>query len=239
MTIKYNDPYGSRKYAQLKGDKRDSYFKIVFSEAVIHKTDEAYILFGQVDEYQGVVRSFKPENAIISGLCIVPFYGQEYEIRKKDRDGNWTSDKIQPSIFEKTLFEIIEANEDDWMPHEASIKGSITHIPDNMLFPMDSRGCKEMVTNNATYEQIDSTGNVPDYVPPSLGGQRKSYGSYQKIGMEDKLLFIKKELIDSVSNQSLSTDDSLSKLMRQFCNENNQDEAFQQLYFDLLMSIVR
>ena len=108
-----------------------------------------------------------------------------------------------------------------------------------MLSSMDSRNCKEMVRDNAIYEQIDSTGNIPDYVPPSSTGQRKSYGSYQKIGMEDKLLFIKKELTDSISSQSLSTDDSLRKLMRQFCNENNQDEAFLQLYFDLLMSIVR
>ena len=39
MTIKYNDPYGNREYAQLKGDKSDAFFKIVFDEATLHKTD--------------------------------------------------------------------------------------------------------------------------------------------------------------------------------------------------------
>ena len=239
MTIKYNDPFGNRKYAQLKGDKRDSYFKVEFSEAVVHKTDESYILFGQMDTYQGVVRSFKPENAITPGLCIIPFYGQEYEVRKKDKEGNWSSEKIQPSVFEKTLFDIIKADEDIWMPFTASIKGFITHIPDSMLSNLEGEALTAMVSNNVMYEQIDASGNIPDYTPTTTGGQRKSYGGYQKVTMEDKLAFIKKELIDSVSTESLSTNDSLCKLMRQFCIENNEDETFQQLYFDLLMSIVR
>ena len=239
MVIKYNDPYGNRKYAQLKGEKHDAFFKIVFSEAVIHKTDEAYILFGQVDEYQGIVRSFKPENPIAPGLCIVPIYGQEYEVRKKDKDGNWSSSKVQPSLFEATLYELIKNNEDDWMPHNASIKGQITHVPDTMLASQDKASRESFVSNNVEIEQIDSTGKIPDYTPSTTGGQRKSYGGYQKVTMEDKLVFIKKELVDSIESNTISVDDSLGKLVHVFNDEHDDDENYQQLYFDLLMSIVR
>ena len=96
MTIKYNDPYGKREYAQLKGDKSDAFFKITFDEATLHKTDEGLIFYGNITDYQGVVRSFKPELPIESGVCVVPFYSQEYEARSKDKDGNWSSNKVQP-----------------------------------------------------------------------------------------------------------------------------------------------
>ena len=46
MTVKYNDPYGNRKHAQLKGDRTDSYFKIIFDEATLHETDEITSLLG-------------------------------------------------------------------------------------------------------------------------------------------------------------------------------------------------
>ena len=239
MVIKYNDPYGQRKYAQLKGDKSDSYFKIVFSEAVIHKADDSYILFGQIEGYEGVVRSFKPENPILPGLCTVPIYGQEYEIRKKSKDGEWTSDKVQPSIFEKTLFDLIKSNEDDWMPHNASIKGQITHVPDSMLLSMDEQGRKMFVNNNIVKDQIDSSGKIPDYTPQASSGQRRSGGSYQRVTMEDKLEFIKKELVESISANGLSTNDSLGRLVETFCLEHPNDENYQQLYFDLLISIVK
>lgn len=239
MVLKYNDPYGSRKYAQLKGDKRDCYFKLVFSEAVVHKTDEAYILFGQVDEYQGIVRSFRPENPITPGLCIVPLYGQDYEVRKKDKNGEWSSEKMQPSIFEKTLFNHIQENEDDWTPHNASIKGQITHLPDGMLEGQNDVTRTQFVANNVSIEQVDSTGNIPDYTPSASGGQRKSYGGYKGISMEERLLFVKKELCDSIAANGFTADNSLGLLTKTFVQEHPGDENYTQLYFDLLISIVK
>ena len=239
MPIKYNDPYGSRKYSQLKGDKSDSYFKLVFSEAAFHKTDEGYTLFGFVDEYQGVIRSFKPEAPILPGLCIVPFYGQEYETRKKDKDGNWDSEKVQPSLFENTLCDLIKEYEDVWMPHNASIKGQITHVPDGMIASQSQEDRINFVSNNVSIEQIDSTGKIPEFTPYTPTSGRKSYGGYKGVSMEDKLSFIKKELVDSIRESTITADDSLGVLTEMFCKEHEGDENYQQLYFDLLISIVK
>lgn len=239
MVIKYNDPYGNRKYAQLKGDKGDSYFKIVFSEAVIHKADDGYVLFGQVDEYQGVVRSFKPENPIQPGLCIVPFYSQEYEIRKKDKDGSYSAQKMQPSIFEKTLCSLVSDYQEEWMPYNASIKGHIAHIPDSMLSGQDATGVINFVQNSVSYEQIDSSGNIPDYDPSSSGSYQKSYSGYKRASIEDKLAFIKKELCDSIKASGFTSEAPLGSLVSAFNSEHQDDENYVQLYFDLLVSIIR
>ncbi len=88
MTVKYLDPYKDDKYGKLKGDKSEAYFGVTFKEAVVHKTDDAYIIAGYATSYKGITRSFKPEQSLTPGLCAVPIYGKEYEIRKKDKDGN-------------------------------------------------------------------------------------------------------------------------------------------------------
>lgn len=239
MPIKYNDPYGNREYAQLKGDKRDSYFKISFSEAVFLKSDEGYTLFGQVDEYQGVIRSFKPENPIVPGLCIVPFYSQNYEVRKKDSSGNWSSEKMPPSSYERYLCQLIDDYTDDWISPGFSVKGSITHIPDAMLQGQDAGTALGTIVNNCEINKIPSTGNLPKYEVSSSGGQRKSYSGYKGVSIEDKLLFVKKELCDSIKIGTYTPEISLGELVDAFCKEHADNTNYQQIYFDLLMSLIR
>lgn len=239
MVIKYNDPYGNRKHAQLKGDKRDSYFKLVFSEATVHKTDEGYILFGQIDEYQGVVRSFKPENPITPGLCIVPFYNQEYEVRKKGTDGNWTSEKMQPSIFEKIFCDRIQKFESEWSAYNVSIKGHVTHVPDPMLEGQDKTAREDFVCNNVLMEQIDSTGKLPDYTPSVSGGQRKSYGGYKGVSMEDKLAFIHKQMEEDIKDLTFKKGQCLADLTDQMIKEHSDNPNFLEIYFDILLACVK
>lgn len=239
MVLKYNDPYGNRKYAQLKGDKADAYFNIEFSEAVIHKTNEGYVLFGQVDKYDGIVRSFKPENPITPGLCIVPLYKQEYEVRKKNKDESWSSEKMQPSVFEKLLCERIEAYDGDWMPHNASIKGRIVHVPDAMLEHRDKAGQEGFVADNAVIEQIDSTGKIPDYTPSTSGGQRRSYGGDTLLSPVEKLAFIKKQMEEDVKDLIYKQGQCLADLTDQIIKEHSDNENFIQIYFDLLIACVR
>ena len=107
MTVKYLDPYKDDPYGKLKGDKAEVYFKVSFDEAKVYSTDDSYVVAAFVTAYSGIVRSFKPADPILPGLCAIPIYGQEYEIREKDSSGNWNGVKYQPSVFEKSLYEYI------------------------------------------------------------------------------------------------------------------------------------
>ena len=239
MTVKYLDPYKNDPYGKLKGDKSEAYFKVEFSEAEVHKAEDSYILAGKFTSYSGVVRSFKPENPIESGYCALPIYGQEYEIRKKDKDGNWTGDKIQPSIFEKALYDLISANEDTWMPHGASIKGSFTHVPNGMLQALDANTLMLQVASNVPIEQIDSTGSLPEYKVYSGGGQRRAFGGYKGVTMEEKIAFLKKQMEEDVKSDMFKGGQCLADLTEQLIKEHADNPNFIEIYFDMLIACVK
>ena len=239
MTIKYNDPYGNRKHAQLKGDKSEAFFKISFDEGRFYKQDDGYILWAYITEYQGVVRSFKPENPITEGLCAVPFYSQEYEVRRKDKDGNWQSEKQQPSLFEVKLCEHIKGNENFYTSTDTALKGFITHIPNAMLSMHDKEALKLQIDQNFAPVQIPTTDKLPAFEVSSNSNQRRGYGNYQKVTMEDKVAFIKKTMEEDVKSHIHKQGQCLADLTDQIILEHQDNENFIQIYFDLLMACVR
>lgn len=239
MTVKYLDPWKDDKYGKLKGDKSEAYFAVEFSEAVVHKTDDAYIIAGHVTAYTGITRNYKPENELTPGLCAVPIYGKEYEVRKKDKDGNWISEKIAPSIFEKTLYQIIAADEDIWIPREAAISGKLTHVPNGMLAGQDEAQLKGTVSGNNVFTQVDLSGKLPEYAPPTGGGQRKGYSKSYGVSPDEKLAFIIKTLKADTINAATKESNSLAVLTEQFLVEHPEDERFSELYFEVLMACVR
>ena len=81
-------------------------------------------------------RSFKPENPIEPGLLAIPLYNKEYEIRKKVKD-EWTSEKIQPSLFEQATVAMIAAHKDEWVGEDKAVSGQIVHLPDGMVEDLD------------------------------------------------------------------------------------------------------
>lgn len=239
MNVKYADPYKEEKYGKLKGDKSESYFGVTFSEAVVHKTDEAYIIAGYATDYKSIVRSFNEAQGLTAGNCTIHIYGQEYEVRKKDKDGNWSSDNITPSIFELALYEMIKANEDDWMPHNAAIKVDLTHLPNDMLAGMEPAVAQSMIKGNVKFEQVDLTGKLPEYTPKTSYKKGKSYGGYKSVSPEEKLAFIKKQLEEDVKDKMYKQGQCLADLVDQFHKEHPDDENYIQIYFDILIACVK
>jgi hypothetical protein len=238
MTIKYLDPYKEDLYGKLRGDKAEAYFKASFDEAKIHQTDNAYILAGFVTAYSGVVRSYKAEQALTPGLCAIPIYGSEYEIRQKDVSGQWIAVKYQPSVYEKALYETIKTHEGIWIPDGKAISGEIAFVPNGMCGGMDEVALQGLVAQNNKISITDLTGKLPSYTPPSDNNQRKNGAGWKGIGLEDKLAFIKKELVDSIAANGFTVENSLGCLTDQMLLEHT-DENFQQIYFDMLMAVVR
>ena len=239
MTVKYNDPYGNRKHAQLKGDKTDSYFKIIFDEATLHETDEGYILYGNITEYQNIVKSYRATDPIDSGICAVPFYNREYKIRKKDDSGQYQDYVTQPSLFEKALCKYISENEDDIIQHNAGVRGEIAHLPDAMIQDLDDMALLSLVLKNISFEVTDLTGLLPEFTPKS--SYQKGKSSWKNFGatMEEKVAFLIKQMEADVKDKTYKQGQCLADLTERLIKEHSDNENFIQIYFDMLIACVR
>jgi hypothetical protein len=239
MVVKYLDPYKDDPYGKLRGDKADAYLKITFDETKVYKAEDAYILAAYVISYQGVVRGYKPENPLTPGLCAVPIYGEEYEIRQKDKDGNWTGVKYQPSKFEKALYENIKVHEAFWLPEGQGIKGEISFLPDGMCASMDAPTLDGLVAANSKTEIISLTGKLPAYTPPTNNAQRKGGGKSYGLSPEERIQFIKKQVCEDLAASGFTTENSLPLLISQMIVEHPMDTDLVQIYFDTLTACTR
>jgi hypothetical protein len=238
MVVKFLDPFNDDKYGKLRGDKSDCYFKVTFSEAKVCKTDDAYIIAGQVTAYEGITRSYKPELVLEPGLCAVPIYGKEYEIRRKDGE-KYVSDKFNPSIFELSVYKWIEAHEDTWVGADKFISGSIIHLPNGMLASLDSSSITNTVTNNMTFEDVTPTGNLPAYEPPKTYGGSRGSGKSYGLQPSDKFAFIKKQLATDIIHPDYKEDMSLIKLIEQMLIEHPMENDVSSTYFDCLLACIK
>ena len=239
MTVKYLDPYKDDKYGKLKGDKSESYFGVTFSEAAVYKTDDAYIIAGHVTNYKGITRSFNPGEPLLDGWCAVPIYGKEYEISKKDKDGKWISEKFTPSLFERTLYQIISEDEDDWMPHNAGISLELTHVPNGMLKDKDLAQLALFVAGNFDYKQVDLSGSLPEYTPPSNNFKGKRGGKSWGMSPDQRMDFIKKQLQADIKADGYKEGRTLAELVDQMILEHADNENFITIYYDLLIACVK
>jgi hypothetical protein len=89
MTMLFYDPYKERKFAEIRGEKVDSFFRVYFEEASFYSTEQGYVLAGQMIKFSGVIRKFNPSESINPCLCTVTIYRKDYEARQKNKDGNW------------------------------------------------------------------------------------------------------------------------------------------------------
>jgi hypothetical protein len=239
MTIAYLDPYKDDPYGKLKGNKTDCWFKINFDEARLYPIDTGYILAGFVTGYAGVVRSFKPNGPLAPGLCAIPIYNKEYEAREKDKDGNWQSVKYQPSIAETAICDLINTHKSTYLVDSMGIGGEISFSPDAQLQSFDRPMLTQFIKDSCKVETVTLTGKLPEYTPPSNNGQKKGWGGSKGVSLDEKLEFIKKELISSVAATGFTTENSLAVLTEQIILEHQNDDRFLEIYFDILTAIAR
>lgn len=239
MTVAYLDPYKDDPYGKLKGDKSDCWFKVNFDEAKLFAVPDGYIIAGHFTGYAGVVRAFKPAEALNPGLCALPIYSKEYEIREKDADGNWKNVKYQPSIAEEMLCRIITDRKITWNAIEGNIGGEIAFNPDAQLSSLDAPSIKNLLIESTKINSVAPTGKLPEYKLPTGDSQRKGWGGAKSVTPDEKMEFVKKELCHSISASGFTAENSLGVLIQQMILEHQNSESFLDYYFDVLTATAR
>ena len=238
MTVKYCNPWKDDPYGKLKGDKSDTWFRFRFDEGIMHATDNGYVLAANITEWNGVVAAYKPEDGATLGLCAIPFYKEQYEIRVKDASGTYKSVNTQPSIFEKALCHEIETDKDKWIPDNGAIAGVISHSPNAQLMSMDEATIKSLMLSSCNLVTVPKTAKLPEYQADKSSYRKSDHKGYSKVSPQDKLAFLKKELVDSISAQWANEECPLATLVEQAINEHKEDKDYLQIYFRLLNATI-
>lgn len=238
MTVKYCSPWKDDKHGKLKGDKSETWFKFNFDEGIIYPTDNGFVLLAYVTAWYGVVAAYRPEDGADLGACAIPIYKEQYEIRTKDSSGTYKSVNTQPSIFEKALCNEIETNKGKWMPEGKAIGGNIAFSPNAQLMGMDAEMLKSLMLTSCTIETVPVTGKLPEYKVATSNYRKSDYKGYSKTTPQDKLAFLKKELVESISASWATEECCLAVLVEQVISEHNQDSTFLTPYFQLMKGII-
>ena len=218
----YQDPWKDDPYGKLKGDKSQAFSRLVFEEGKFYKTDNAYIIAGKITQYTNVVRSYKPELGIMPGLCAVPIYGEEYEIRRKDDSGKWVGDKTQPSAFEKALYSRIKGEEKVWLDENINWGGQLSFVPNMMLENNTQEQIDQLIDANCLLQGITPTGKLPAYSPPKTYRGNSSSGKSYGMTPDQKLEWLKKQIKDDTTLGAQASTDSLIDIVDAYYIENKE-----------------
>lgn len=239
--MKYCDPYKDAKYGYLKGDKTSEAYFIQFSEAKLYETDNGYSLLANVSSYSGVVRAYKPELSLKPGICAIPIYEKEYEIREKNKaTGEYEGIKCQPSLFEQNLpgLFLLEYADAIGADSSKSVKGSIAFLPDYQLRNLTNEEVVKLLNQNCKLELIESTGTLPEYVSYGSNSSKKgNYNNYNRMTPSEKAKWIKDDLCLAIRANGFNSDMALCDVVEQFVAEKKESEIFLSVYFDLVKNI--
>ncbi|MGF1542862.1 MAG: hypothetical protein ACFCU5_20870 [Pleurocapsa sp.] len=244
MSIKYSDPYGQDSFGKIKGDKRMVWFKVYFDEGKLYKQDDSYVLAANLTGSEGVSHSFGMQGeSAPKGLATLSIHGKEYEERKstgkKDDRGKWIYEtfKSQPSVFEQWLYQQIENNPAFWLPEGKSISGNLTFPLDPQVILMPETQRIEFFKTCYQISEVATTDKVPEW-KPKAPYRANSYGG-KGTTIEDKVKFLKQELIATSGNQDvIGSESSIGVLFSVLLDQHREDEQFLVLYTDLLKAIV-
>ena len=228
--LKFLDPYKERKYAEIRGSKKDRPFKVEFSEGKFYKVDNGYVLMAGCDSLVGVIKAFKPEEGLPYpiGNVLIPIYDKDYEVWNSKEKKN---DILSPTIHEKNLC----AHLDLTIEEDKYYRGFISLLPDEQLTNLTDADISNLITSNCDLKEVTPSGNLLSYEAKSNGTYKKG-GSY-KLSPEEKIKAIKKELCNSITGNGFNDEMSLIDLVDQIVSES-EDENTLAIYVDLLKTAV-
>jgi hypothetical protein len=165
--MRWSEPYRDNPYGKIKGDKAEYYFKALFDEAKLHKTDDGYILYGRFTTLKGVTPAFGDKMPVDVGLCEMPIYIKEYTLRqstgKKDGSGKYVYEDVKytPSKWEVELAKHIENNPAAWTVDKCSLSGSIEFYPDDQFSDLAEVEKTQWLKRGVKVTLLPDSGNLP------------------------------------------------------------------------------
>lgn len=226
--LKHYDPYKDITYGRLKGDKKDAYLKIEFSEGKLYQTSEGYVLMANLTKISGAIRAFKPELPVEPDICAIPIYNKNHDEWSKDSLGKATSTSIAPSIFETNLCNHFDLT----YSTDQAYAGTISFLQDDQTEGLSDKELIATINKNCHLAEVDETGKLPKYEANANSNGRKSYG----MSPGDKLIWLKKEMCESIKDSGCSEEMSLLDLSKQLVEES-EDETSLAIYIDLLKGL--
>lgn len=233
----YSDPWKDDPYGKLQGEITDTWCKLEFDEIKAHKHEDTYVLAGNFIGHHGIMRKYNPTEPIPVGLATLVIHSEDYQVRKKDDSGEWKTVTDKASIHEKLLYQHITDNPAQWLDSK-NLKGSLTFFPDDTYKGQDN---PQLQAASIDIVQIEPSGKLPEWQAKK---SKASTGWVNNAGisLDDKINFLKKELTESILDDTFKSliDDSLpiSYLINKIVEERREDEIFLASYFDLLKAIV-
>lgn len=180
------------------------------------------------------------------GLVEIPIYGSEYEIKQKKpyiagSKPEYETITLAPSIAEKILYEHIEDNPTEYLLDSKVFKGSLTLQPD-LEYQDDTHDLiQTRVIKGLSVEAIEKSGSYPEWEAPK-SYSKNGYSNYSKgISIDDKATWLKSELKETILDSTFKADESIaiSTCVRKIVSENESNEQFLVLYFNLINSILK
>lgn len=100
----------------------------------------------------------------------------------------------------------------------------------------------QLPVNSFQIEQIPLSGTLPDWTPPKSKGSW-SGGNNGGVSLDEKVKFLRKELLDTMHNdrlkkQFVESAPPISTLLWEVVHQYDQNEMFLASYVDLLKSLV-
>ncbi len=237
----YSDPFKDNPYGRLQGEMSSVWCTFEFSEAKLYHHEDSYVLAANFTKLENVVRSYKPEQTIdLPVKAVWTIHNKDYQVRKKNDQGKYENQTYKASIHEKLLYQHITDNPNQWLEEGKAIKGKITHL-NNGSYEMQGNN-HQLPINSFQIEQIPLSGTLPDWTPPKSKGSW-SGGNNGGVSLDEKVKFLRKELLDTMHNdrlkkQFVESAPPISTLLWEVVQQYDQNEMFLASYVDLLKSLV-
>lgn len=242
--MKYYSPYKDNPYGNLKGDKKDFLFQVIFQEFKVIKSDNGFVFYGKPEGIVGVQAAFGSSLPKDLGHIEIPIYFDDYAIKqstgKKDANDKWIYEefKFKASAFEKYLVGHIKDNPEKWTQDGKSLKGTITFLPDMQFGVMSNDEKYTSFLRSVSAELFPESGTLPVYPLKDANGYKKN--AYSKgVSIEEKITFLKRELgsLSDLSEDEVKVQ-PIGVLMGAVIPICKTMEVPIETYFDLLGKII-
>ena len=234
--IKYLSQWKDNPYARLAGNPINRRCIIIFSKGKFIRQDDGFLFLFWAKEIIGALKTYKPETGIPEGLTAFHLHEKPWELRSKDASGNWNSETIQPTRFEKAFLTTLKEHANIFLPQNKYLEGEFT-FNDQLDEQEIERWFTKWSDSNVpsihkcwNIGHISDDGSLPDY-PATAASSSGKYQGKASVSLLDK----RAQLIEAIKKDFLLSDEqSLVSLASIIADTYENSPKHLEVYLKLL-----